>query len=197
MNYNKRINKGERMPVKAMDLFEAYAQNELPKEEGYIVSSFFHASTAYAIYEVVSYSGVKSIYSSETGITFQTNGKKLYILIEPASYPYKATEPYLRVEKEQIPLRFNELEIITAKNQSRMIISKEPQTTLSSFTILKPTGINFALVFYRLPDLYDSLALFFEKTFNREAGIPQADAKKGAKQTVAVIQKTMSFRLVI
>ena len=72
------------MPVRALDLFEAYAQNQLPKDEGYIVSSFFHDHSAYSIYEVVSYSGVKSIYVTENGITFQTNGKKLHILIEPA-----------------------------------------------------------------------------------------------------------------
>ncbi|GHT97496.1 hypothetical protein FACS1894142_2170 [Spirochaetia bacterium] len=181
------------MPVKALDLFEAYAQNQLPRDEGYIVSSFFHDHSTYSIYEVVSYSGVKSIHSGTTGITFQTNGKKLYILIEPASYPHKAIEPYVRVEREQIPLRFNELNIITAKNQSKILISKEPQDTFSSFTILKPAGINFALVFYQLPDLYDSLALFFEKTFNREAGIPQADARKSAKEIAALVKKTMGF----
>jgi hypothetical protein len=181
------------MPVRALDLFEAYAQNQLPKDEGYIVSSFFHDSSPYSIYEVVSYSGVKSIHSGSMGITFQTNGKKLHILIEPATYPYKATEPFVRVEKEQIPLRFNELDIITAKNQSKIMIAKEPQETFSSFTILKPRGINFALVFYRLPDLYDSLAVFFEKTFNKEAGIPQMDARKSAKKIAAIIEATMNF----
>jgi hypothetical protein len=183
------------MPVKALDLFEAYAQNQLPRDEGYIVSSFFSDSSAYSIYEVVSYSGVKSIHSGNTGITFQTNGKKMHILIEPATYPYKATEPYVRVEKEQIPFRFNELEIVTAKNQSKIMIPKQPQMTFSSFTILKPAGINFALVFYQLPDLYDSLALFFEKTLNREAGIPQLDARKCAKQIAATVRTTMRIAL--
>jgi len=64
------------MASKAMDLFEAYAQDKLPKDEGYIVSSFFNPSSAYSKYEIVSYSGVKSIYLNEEGITFQTNGKK-------------------------------------------------------------------------------------------------------------------------
>jgi hypothetical protein len=182
------------MAIKAMDLFEAYAQDKLPKNEGYIISSFFHNNTAYSIYEVVSYSGVKSIYLTDTGLTFQTNGQKLFILIEPASYPNKAIEPFVRSNVEQIPLRFSELEQITAKNQTKIMIAKKPIDSFSSFTILRPSGINFALVFYRLPDLYSSLTTFFEKTFNQEAGIPQLDAKKGAKQVVETVKENMSFK---
>jgi hypothetical protein len=182
------------MPVRALDLFEAYTQNKLPKDEGYIVSSFFHGNTAYSIYEIVSYSGVKTIYLTETGLTFQTNGNKLHVLVEPASYPNKSVEPYVRTEREQIPLRFSELEILTAKNQSKIMIAKQPMMSFSSFTILKPSGINFSLVFYRLPDLYDSLALFFEKTLNKEAGIPQLDARKGSKKIAEVIETKMNFK---
>jgi hypothetical protein len=182
------------MAVKAMDLFEAYNQDKLPKDQGYVISSFFSDTSAYSIYEVVSYSGVKSIYLTETGLTFQTNGKKLHILVEPASYPNKAMEPYVRTNTEQIPKRFSELETLTAKNESRIMIAKKPVESFSSFTILRPTGINFALVFYNLPDIYDSLKTFFEKTLNKEAGIPQLDAKKGAKKITEIVQTTMSFK---
>ena len=182
------------MTVKAMDLFEAYAQNQLPSDQGYIISSFFNDNSAYSIYEIVSYSGVKSIYLSDGGLTFQTNGKKLHVLIEPASYPNKAVEPFLRSVQDQIPQRFNELEQITAKNQTKILIAKKPIDSFSSFTILRPTGNNFALVFYQLPDLYESLALFFEKTFNQETGIPQADAKKGAQKVTEIIEASMNFK---
>jgi hypothetical protein len=182
------------MASKAMDLFEAYAQDKLPKDEGYIVSSFFNPNSAYSKYEIVSYSGVKSIYLNEEGITFQTNGKKLHVLIEPPNYPNKAIEPYVRSNADQIPLRFSELEQILAKNQTRIMIAKEPIVSFSSFTILKPTGINFALVFYRLPDLFDTLAIFFEKTYNKEAAVPMADAKRAAKRTVEIVKATMSFQ---
>jgi hypothetical protein len=182
------------MSVKAMDLFEAFTQDKLPKDQGYIVSSFFSNKSAYSIYEIVSYSGVKAIYPSSAGLEFQTNGKKLHILIEPASYPQKATEPYLRVNTEQIPKRFVELDILTTKNQSKIMVSKTPIDSFSSFTVLKPTGINFALVFYNLPDLYTTLSLFFEKTFNKEAGIPQADAKKGAQKVAEVVEKVLNFK---
>jgi len=33
------------MAIKALDLFQAYSQNNLPKEGGYIVSSFFNKNS--------------------------------------------------------------------------------------------------------------------------------------------------------
>ena len=35
------------MTLKAMDLFEAYTQNQMPLDEGYIVSSFFKSDSSY------------------------------------------------------------------------------------------------------------------------------------------------------
>ena len=64
------------MAEKALDLFQAYNEGKLPKEGGYIVSSFFNNTSTYSIYEVVAYNGVKSIYASEEGLTFQTDGNK-------------------------------------------------------------------------------------------------------------------------
>ena len=182
------------MAVKAMDLFEAYAQDKLPKDQAYIVSSFINANTGYSVYEVISYSGVKAIYPDGTGLTFQSSGKKMHILIEPATYSHKAIEPYLRDKEDQIPLRFNELNVHVAKNQSKVYMAKKPIDSLSSFTIAKPVGLNISFVFYELPDLYETLSKFFEKSYNNDAGIPQADAKKVAKETIAVIQKNMSFK---
>jgi hypothetical protein len=182
------------MAIKAMDLFDAYSKDMLPKDQGYIISSFFGDKSAYAIYEVVSYSGVKSIYATEDGLTFQTSGKKLHILIEPASYAFKAVEPYVRQAEEQIPLRFSELDILTAKNQTKLMVSQKPIESFGSFTILKPRGLNFSIVFFNLDDLYDSLGLFFEKTFNKEAGLPMADAKKGSQLVVSTMKNNMSFK---
>jgi len=183
------------MATKAMDLFEAYAQEKLPKEDGYIVSSFFSTNSAYSKYEIVSYSGVKSIYLTEDGLTFQSNGKKLHILVEPPNYPHKAIEPFVRSSIDQIPLRFNELDVLVAKNQTRIMVARQPITTFSSFTILKPTGINFSLVFYWLPDLFNTLAIFFEKTFNKEAGVPMADAKKASLKVAETVKSTMKFAM--
>jgi len=177
------------MAAKALDLFQAYSENKLPKEGGYIVSSFFEASSAYSRYEVVAYNGVKSIYQSEDGLTFQTDGNKLFVLVEPSNYSKKFIEPVSRDTKESIPHRFSELDIFTAKNQTKVMVSKTPIMTYSSFTILKPAGINFSLVFYNLPDIQETLLFFFQETFNREAGVPKLDAKKAAAGVIEGIKR--------
>jgi hypothetical protein len=182
------------MAVKAMDLFEAYSQNKLPKDNAYVVSSFVNPQTGYVIYEVVSYSGVKAIYPEGNGLTFQSQGKKMHILLEPASYPHKGIEPYLRDTAEKIPLRFKELEVLTAKNQTKAMISKKPIESLSSFTITKPSGLNISFVFYSAPDIYQTMGLFFEKTFNKDGGLPQSDAKKAAAVAARLVENTMSFK---
>jgi hypothetical protein len=181
------------MALKAMDLFEAYAQNKLPMDEGYIVSSFFKQESAYSIYEVVSYSAVKDFYASGDSITLQTNGKKLYVLVEPATYPHRTTEPYCRSKEDQIQLRFSEANIITTKSQSRIIYNKAPQQAISAFTVLRPEGMNFAFLFYSLPDVFASMELFFSKTLNKEAGIAQADAAKAAKEIATLCSKTLTW----
>ena len=182
------------MATKAMDLFEAFGQDKLPKDQGYIVSSFVNSNTGYTIYEIISYSAVKAIYPDGEGLTFQSSGKKMHILIEPASYPSKAIEPYLRDKVEQIPLRFKELNVHTSKNQIKIYMSKKPIESLSSFTIAKPIGFNITFVFYKLPDLYETLTKFFEQSFNKDAAVPQSDAKKAAKDTVEVVEKQMAFK---
>jgi hypothetical protein len=179
--------------VKFRNLFDAYAQNKLPFAHGYIVSSFFSQTSAYSIYEVVSYAGVKELYVTDTGIQFVTGGKKLYILVEPDIYDKKFQEPVSRVQGESIPKRFSEVETIIAKNQSRIMIAKEPNELYGSFTILKPTSLNFSVIFYQLPDVYTSLAAFFTDSLNRQRKVPEYDAKKAAQIIMQVVQKTMSF----
>ncbi len=181
------------MPVKAMDLFDAYNKNMLPSEQGFIVSSYFSAHSAYSRYEVVSYNNVKSIYPADNGLTFQTDGKKLHILIEPSNYPKKGEEPYVRSSMEQIPHRFSELDLHTCKNQTKIYSGKEAIMSYTSFTIMKPQGVNFSFIFYNLPDVFDSMTLFFEKTFNKEAGVPMPDAKKVAKELGIKLKKTMAW----
>jgi hypothetical protein len=184
------------MPAKAMDLFDAYAKNALPKDHGYVVTSFFSDNSVYSRYEIVSYNNVKSIYPSEEGLTFQTDGKMLYILIEPANYPNKGMEPFVRSTAEKIPLRFSELDLITCKNLTKIYWSKDAVISYGSFTIARPTGINFSFCFYYLPDMFQSMQLFFEKTFNKEASVPQADAKKAAAAIVETIKTKMVWDFV-
>ncbi len=177
------------MQAKALDLFQAYSQNKLPREGGYIVSSFFNEQSTYSKYEIVAYNGVKSLYLSEDGLTFQTDGNKLFVLVEPPNYPRKHVEPFRRDSREQIPHRFSELEILTAKNQTKIMISKDPIIAYSAFTIFKPKGIDFSFIFYNLPDVFDTIKLFFTKTLNREAHVPQNDAAKAAEAIIRGLKK--------
>ena len=179
---------------RVINLFDAYSSDRLPKEQGYIVSSFINANTGYSIYEVISYSGVKSIYPEGEGLTFQSSGRKLYILIEPASYPYKSTEPYLRQTGELIPLRFSEVDKLRTKTQCTLYWAKKPVESLSSFTVTRPKGFNISFVFYDKDDLYSSLAKFFEHSFINDAGLPRSDSRKGAENITAIVAKTMQFR---
>ena len=180
--------------IKYRNLFDAFAQGKLPFAQGYIVSSFFHEATAYSIYEVVSYSGVKEIFPSETGLQFVAGGKKLHILVEHDTYARKYEEPVSRAQGESIPKRFTELETIIAKNQTRIMVAKEPIELTGSFTVLRPSSLNFAVVFYQLPEIYATLASFFEDSLNRQRKVPQSDAKKAALLIAATVGKTMGFK---
>jgi len=183
----------ETSDVPFRNLFDAYSQQKLPFSHGYIVSSFFSETSYYSIYEVVSYSGVKEIFLTEAGLQFVTGGKKLYILIEPDTYQVKFQEPVSRTEGEKIPKRFDELETIIAHNQSKIYIAKEPNESYGSFTILKPSGINFAVVFYETPEMYKALANFFVESLNRQRKIPEHDAKTAAHRITEILKKHMSF----
>jgi hypothetical protein len=186
--------KAKEPTVKVMSLFDAYASDKMPKDQGYIVSSFIDGNTGYSIYEVISYSGVKAIYPDGGGLTFQSQGKKLHALIEPPSYPHKSIEPYLREKNDQIPLRFKELDLIHAKNQITLYFAKKPIESLSSFTVMRPKGFNVSFVFYDRADIYTTLAKFFEQSFTNDAGIPMTDAKTGASKITAVVKKYMNFK---
>ena len=179
--------------VKALDLFQAYNEGKLPQDGGYIVSSFFKNNTPYSIYEVVAYGGVKNITVGGEGMTFQTDGCKLHILVEPAMYSKKYIEPVSRERGSSIPFRFNELNIHNSKNQYKIMVPKEPVITYSSFTILPPTGINFALCFYNKPEIFDTLEFFFVQTLNKEAQVPKKDSEVAAKLIIEGVKKFNVF----
>jgi hypothetical protein len=180
--------------VKYLNLFEAYKRGKLPFAQGYIVSSFFNEATAYSIYEIVSYAGVKEIFPSETGLQFIAGGKKLYVLLENDTYAVKYMEPVSRAQGESIPKRFNELEKLVARNQTAIYVAKEPNEITGSFTVLKPTSLNFAVVFYQTDDVYQALFSFFEDSLNRQRKVPQSDAKKAAQLITKTVEKTMGFK---
>lgn len=177
------------MPTKAVDLFQAYKQNQLPKDGGYIVCSFFLETSAYSRLEVIAYNNLKDLYPANEDLTFQSDGNKLFVLCEPPNYPNRHLEPIARETGHQIPHRFKELDITVCRNQTRIMVSKQPMLTYSSFTILKPTGSNFAFLFYNLPNVLDTMQLFFSKTLTAEARIPKTEAVKAAEMIANGLRK--------
>jgi hypothetical protein len=127
--------------------------------------------------EIISYSEVKNFFASTDSLTFQSNGKKIYILVEPSSYNHKSQEPYVRPSKYQIPLRFNDLNIYTCKNQYKVMYNKEPQMMMTSFTVLKPTGHNFSLIVFQQDDIQKTLAKLFQSALYNESNVPLNDSK--------------------
>lgn len=128
------------------NLFEAYSQNALPQNTGFIITHNVDDRSLYSKFEIISYGNVKDIYQSEDGITFQADGRKLYIMFEPVSFTGKQTEPCYRTDKYKIPYRFKELEIITSKRQDKIMIGKEPVESYTSFTILNPSSLNVSFI---------------------------------------------------
>jgi len=175
------------------NLFDAYKHGKLPFAQGYIASSFFSETSYYSIYEIVSYAGIKEIFVTDTGLQFVTGGKKLYILVEPDTYHLKFQEPFSRADGESIPKHFSELETITARNQTKIMIAKEPNESFGSFTILNPTGSNFAVVFYYSPNIYKSLDRFFVESLNRQRRVPEHDARVAAHKITEILMKHMGF----
>jgi hypothetical protein len=162
------------------ELFKAYYNSELPFEGGYIFTSFFDSNSTYSKYEITSYNNVKDIYPSDGNLTFQADGKKLYILVEPANFPRKYTEPSLRDSAYRIPYRFSEVHVITSRRQDRIMIGKEPVISYTSFTILKPAGDNFAYIFFESDDLVPAVHKFFIDSLWKDANVPKIDAEKAA-----------------
>ena len=74
------------------------------------------------------------------------------------------------------------------------MVAKEPVETYGSFTILKPQGINFAVLFYEMEGVYTTIANFFEDSLNKMRKVPQADAKKAAQLIAATVEKFMGFK---
>jgi hypothetical protein len=177
------------------ELFKAYYNSELPFEGGYIFTSFFDANSTYARYEITSYNNVKDIYPSDGNLTFQADGKKLHVLVEPANYPKKHTEPALRDSGYSIPYRFNELHIMTSRRQDRIMIGKEPVISYTSFTILKPTGDNFAYIFFDTEDLIDAVHRFFIETLWKDGNVPKSDSEKAAAFIRGVFPSFIDFKV--
>ncbi|MBN2625273.1 MAG: transposase [Spirochaetales bacterium] len=169
------------------DLFEAYSEGALPQEGGYIVSVFFDDNSNYTRFEAISYGNVKDIYQTEEGMTFQADGRKLYVLYEPVSFIHKGTDPCYRRDSFRIPYRFKELERYVTKRQDRIYIAKEPVETYTSFTVLNEMGDNESYVVYQSDDAGEMIGNFVYMTLWKNMRIAKGDAEKAKEILMKVI----------
>lgn len=171
------------------ELFTAYQNGTLPKEHGYIVSVFYHNTSTYTRYELISFNNVKDIYLTDEGLVFQAEGRKLYVLVEPAGYPNGHTEPAYRTDSERIPYRKKELVDYVTRRQDHVYIGKEPVETYTSFTVLKSVGHDVSYVFFPHDNLQESILEFFRVSLWKQARVPQGDARKVKEVIAEVFQK--------
>jgi hypothetical protein len=178
--YTLCIEEDSPVRTKAIDLFHAYAQNNISREGACIISALFDPDSAYAKYEIVGYKKLQAVYLSSAGLTFQTDANKLYILVEPADYSRKTEEPFQRTKEKQIPHRFSELEILTTHKRGRIMVSKKPVMVYSTFSISKPLNDDFAFMFYTEPDVLETVTSFLETTLIKENGVSKEEAHKAS-----------------
>lgn len=162
-------------------LFEAYTEGSLPQEGGYVVSVFFDDHSNYARFEAISYGNVKDIYLNEEGITFQADGRKLYVLYEPVSYSQKQIDPCFRDDAHRIPYRFKELEKFTTKRQDRVYLAKDYVETFTSFSVLSESSSNESYVVYQGDNAADLICKFVLMTLWKNLRIARTDATEAVE----------------
>ncbi|QEN07819.1 transposase [Oceanispirochaeta crateris] len=173
--------------AKILDLFEAYESGDLPNEGGYIISNFFMGNSSYSRIEMVSYGNVKDIYRNDEGITFQADGLKMFVLVEPPSYSNKHIEPCYRDDAHKIPYRFKEVETYTTKRQEKIMVGKEPIETYTAFTIMNETGVNQSFIVHKSDGILKSLMNYYNQVLWKNINIGRTDANKASEMIGAVL----------
>jgi len=67
--------------------------------------------------------------------------------------------------------------------------------THTSFTILKPTGDNFAYIFFDTDDLVPAAHKFFVDTLWKDANIPKIDSEKAAGFIRDIFPECVEFKV--
>ncbi|MCG8452164.1 MAG: transposase [Spirochaetales bacterium] len=167
--------------ARIIDLFEAYTNNELPRDGGYIITERLDDNSRYARYEVISYGNVKDIYRVDEGILFQADGRKVYVLFEPLNYSAKHVEPAYRDDAHRVPYRFKEMDVFATKRQEKVMVGQNPVETYTAFTIANETGLNCSYVVYKDESTIRTLLGFFEQSLWKTLNNSRMDARKACE----------------
>ncbi len=166
------------MEIKWIDLFTGLMKGEIPFDgTGYIITANFQPTSTYSIFEIIAFKNIKQFIQADEGVTFYSDGYKIFVLYEPVAYRFRFQEPYLREKTDAIPLRWNELEAFEMPNKDRIHVSKEPYASMGSFYIDRPSQGNLVYYFYERPDLRDNMDQFMTRLMNEELKVPRSKMK--------------------
>jgi hypothetical protein len=180
--------------AKPQSLFRLYEADKLPTDSGFIVTSYYDPQgTVYTILELISYANVKEIVSDGQSLTFRSDGLKLYILIEPANYYQRQTEPVFRDTGKSIPYRFSELEVFKDIKNNRVMVGKQTIVSLSSFSVDSPAGDNFSVFITRDLEVHKVMKEFITDVINKDTNIPRDTARKVANYATEIMVRTVKL----
>ena len=158
--------------TKPQSLFRLYQASRIPTEKGFIITSNYDPEGGmYTVLELISYANVKEIISDGESLTFRSDGYKLYIIVEPASYIKRQVEPVFRDQGKSVPYRFNEMMIFKDSKNNRIMVGEQPIVTLTSFSIDSPEGDNFSVYIHRDLQVRKTMKTFLTQIFNKDLSL--------------------------
>lgn len=173
-----------------IDLLTALRSGAQLDSSGFIVGARFHERSTYTIFDITAYTGLKRVDPTEDGgLSIYSGGFKVYFVYEPSTYPLKYMEPYLRDEGEQVPLRWDELDIVETQTRDRILISKKIQLLMGSFGVVSPGNNGFLYYFYPGPQAIKNVREFVANVLHVDLRV---DSKLTA-QAMALLDPHLTY----
>ncbi len=173
------MRKGGVMERIAVDLYQGLTDESIPLHGGggFIFNARFATDSNYAIFETITFRNVRNIVMTDQGVTFYSDGNRVFVLYEPKNYVRRHIEPYLREDKERIPQRFSESLVYSLPGGDRLLFSRKPYFSRGSFTVENPEAGAIVQYFYDRPDAERHIATQLGEILHRDFGILQRDLR--------------------
>lgn len=175
---------------KALDLYQAYAENKIPQDQGIIFQASFDKNGMWIIFEYIVYSEITSLFLSDEGITFQASALKTVFLMESSDFPEKEIDPVYRIIHKNLPFRISDMDICGEESRSIIRYNKGPVRVYGLFSVEKSAGKDFSFVFTVNTESFFALHRLIKKTLEEECGVPSDTALSVAVKTITILKKT-------
>jgi hypothetical protein len=165
--------------VKWIELFEGLSQERIPFDgTGFVLNAQFGRDSNYTRLEIIGFKNIKNFIMSDTSVTFQSDGYKVFVVFEPVTYQKRFMEPFLRDGVEHIPLRWNELNMIELPRHDRLYVSKTPFLSFGSFTIERPEEGNFVFYFFENEEVQANINHFIGQVLKEDLKVPGTSVRE-------------------